>query len=180
MARAAFLRALSGAAEDAQRLRFRRPAAAHAGDPEDPSRRARAVSASASNISSSTNIRTPTPASICGCGCSRRRARISVSSATTTSRCISWRGAEVANILRFDKDFPGATIIRLEQNYRSTPRVLAAASALIAHNSGRLGKTLWTELDPGDKLRVVGVWDGLPRGGDAGSARSLRRSSTAR
>src|SRR5690606_39137042 len=72
----------------------------------------------------------------------------------------SWRGAEVANILRFDKDFPGATVVRLEQNYRSTPQILAAASALIAQNSGRLGKTLWTELDPGDKLRVVGVWDG--------------------
>ena len=72
----------------------------------------------------------------------------------------SWRGAEVANILRFDKDFPGATVIRLEQNYRSTPQILAAASALIAQNSGRLGKTLWTELEPGDKLRVVGVWDG--------------------
>ena len=72
----------------------------------------------------------------------------------------SWRGAEVANILRFDKDFPDATVIRLEQNYRSTPQILAAASALIAQNSGRLGKTLWTELDPGDKLRVVGVWDG--------------------
>ncbi|MDK2760483.1 MAG: UvrD-helicase domain-containing protein [Sphingopyxis sp.] len=72
----------------------------------------------------------------------------------------SWRGAEVANILRFDKDFPGATVIRLEQNYRSTPQILAAASALIAQNSGRLGKTLWTELDPGDKLRIIGVWDG--------------------
>ncbi|MGV1683166.1 ATP-dependent helicase [Sphingopyxis sp. NJF-3] len=72
----------------------------------------------------------------------------------------SWRGAEVANILRFEKDFPGATVIRLEQNYRSTPQILAAASALIAQNSGRLGKTLWTELDEGDKVRVVGVWDG--------------------
>ena len=72
----------------------------------------------------------------------------------------SWRGAEVANILRFEKDFPGATVIRLEQNYRSTPQILAAASALIAQNSGRLGKTLWTDLEPGDKLRVVGVWDG--------------------
>jgi DNA helicase-2/ATP-dependent DNA helicase PcrA len=72
----------------------------------------------------------------------------------------SWRGAEVANILRFEKDFPGATVIRLEQNYRSTPQILAAASALIAQNSDRLGKTLWTELEPGDKLRVVGVWDG--------------------
>jgi DNA helicase-2/ATP-dependent DNA helicase PcrA len=72
----------------------------------------------------------------------------------------SWRGAEVANILRFEKDFPGAVIIRLEQNYRSTPHILAAASGLIAANSGRLGKTLWTEAGDGEKVRVVGVWDG--------------------
>ena len=72
----------------------------------------------------------------------------------------SWRGAEVANILRFEQDFPGATIVRLEQNYRSTPHILGAASGLIAQNSGRLGKTLWTELDAGDKVKVIGVWDG--------------------
>lgn len=72
----------------------------------------------------------------------------------------SWRGAEVANILRFEKDFPDATVIRLEQNYRSTPQILAAASGLIANNGSRLGKTLWTDLEPGDKVRVVGVWDG--------------------
>ncbi|URD62263.1 UvrD-helicase domain-containing protein [Sphingomonas sp. KRR8] len=72
----------------------------------------------------------------------------------------SWRGAEVANILRFEQDFPGAAVIRLEQNYRSTPHILGAASGLIAHNSGRLGKTLWTEVDAGDKVKVVGVWDG--------------------
>jgi DNA helicase-2/ATP-dependent DNA helicase PcrA len=72
----------------------------------------------------------------------------------------SWRGAEVANILRFEKDFPGAKVIRLEQNYRSTPPILAAASGLIAANSERLGKTLWTERNGGDKVRVVGVWDG--------------------
>ena len=71
----------------------------------------------------------------------------------------SWRGAEVANILRFEKDFPGAKVVRLEQNYRSTPQILAAASGLIATNSQRLGKTLWTELPPGEKLRVIGVWD---------------------
>lgn len=72
----------------------------------------------------------------------------------------SWRGAEVANILRFEKDFPGAKVIRLEQNYRSTPDILAAASGLINANSQRLGKTLWTEANGGDKVRVIGVWDG--------------------
>ncbi len=72
----------------------------------------------------------------------------------------SWRGAEVANILRFEKDFPGAKVIRLEQNYRSTPEILAAASGLIDANSERLGKTLWTDRHAGDKVRVIGVWDG--------------------
>jgi DNA helicase-2/ATP-dependent DNA helicase PcrA len=72
----------------------------------------------------------------------------------------SWRGAEVANILRFEHDFPGAKIIRLEQNYRSTSHILAAADGLIAHNAGRLGKTLWTDAGDGEKVRVIGVWDG--------------------
>ena len=72
----------------------------------------------------------------------------------------SWRGAEVANILRFEKDFPGAAVVKLEQNYRSTPQILAAASGLINANSERLGKTLWTELPAGEKVRIVGVWDG--------------------
>jgi DNA helicase-2/ATP-dependent DNA helicase PcrA len=72
----------------------------------------------------------------------------------------SWRGAEVANILRFERDFPGATIIRLEQNYRSTPQILAAASGVISQNGGRLGKTLWTEEAEGEKVRIIGVWDG--------------------
>jgi len=71
-----------------------------------------------------------------------------------------WRGAEVGNILKFEKDFPGAAVIRLEQNYRSTPHILAAAGGLIAKNEGRLGKTLWTEANEGEKVRVRGVWDG--------------------
>ncbi len=70
-----------------------------------------------------------------------------------------WRGAEVENILRFERDFPGAKVIRLERNYRSTPAILGAASGLIAANKGRLGKTLWTEGEPGEKIRVAGVWD---------------------
>ncbi len=70
-----------------------------------------------------------------------------------------WRGAEVENILRFERDFPGARVIRLERNYRSTPAILGAASGLIAANKGRLGKTLWTEGDTGDKIKVQGVWD---------------------
>jgi DNA helicase-2/ATP-dependent DNA helicase PcrA len=70
-----------------------------------------------------------------------------------------WRGAEVDNILRFDHDFPGAKVIRLERNYRSTGHILAAASHLIAHNAGRLGKTLRTEDVLGEKVTVTGCWD---------------------
>ncbi|TGT74490.1 ATP-dependent DNA helicase [bacterium M00.F.Ca.ET.159.01.1.1] len=72
-----------------------------------------------------------------------------------------WRGAEVDNILRFDKDFPGATIIRLERNYRSTAHILGAASHLIAHNEGRFGKTLFTDRDDpeDDKVHVHAAWD---------------------
>jgi DNA helicase II / ATP-dependent DNA helicase PcrA len=73
----------------------------------------------------------------------------------------SWRGAEVENILRFEKDFPGARVIRLEANYRSTAPILAAASALIGHNQGRLGKTLRPGRNEaaGEKVQVVGLWD---------------------
>jgi DNA helicase II / ATP-dependent DNA helicase PcrA len=70
-----------------------------------------------------------------------------------------WRGAEVDNILRFEHDFPGAKVIRLERNYRSTGHILAAASHLISHNKGRLGKTLRTEDVPGEKVTVTGSWD---------------------
>jgi DNA helicase-2/ATP-dependent DNA helicase PcrA len=70
-----------------------------------------------------------------------------------------WRGAEVDNILRFESDFPGAKIIRLERNYRSTGHILAVAAGLIAHNEGRLGKTLFTDGETGEKPTVTGVWD---------------------
>ncbi len=71
----------------------------------------------------------------------------------------SWRGAEVGNILRFEKDFPEATVVRLECNYRSTPHILAAASAVIANNQGRFGKTLWTNVTEGEKLKLKSAWD---------------------
>ncbi|MGE0417442.1 MAG: ATP-dependent helicase [Acetobacteraceae bacterium] len=74
----------------------------------------------------------------------------------------SWRGAEVENILRFEKDFEGARIVRLEANYRSTAPILAAASGLIAHNEGRLGKTLRpgrADAQQGEKVEIVGLWD---------------------
>src|SRR5207253_1600865 len=71
----------------------------------------------------------------------------------------SWRGAEIGNILKFESDFPGALIVRLEENYRSTPEILAAAAGVIAHNRGRLGKTLWTRAGAGDKVTVRGLWD---------------------
>jgi DNA helicase-2/ATP-dependent DNA helicase PcrA len=91
----------------------------------------------------------------------------------------SWRGAEVANILRFEKDFPGAKIIRLEQNYRSTSHILAAADGLIANNAGRLGKTLWTDAGDGEKVRVIGVWDGPEEARRVGEqAESLMRAGS--
>ena len=91
----------------------------------------------------------------------------------------SWRGAEVENILRFEKDFPGAKIVRLEANYRSTAPILAAASGLIAHNEGRLGKTLHPgrpDAD-GDKVEVVSLWDSDEEARMVGDRiESLRRS----
>src|SRR5262250_3548438 len=97
-----------------------------------------------------------------------------------------WRGAEVDNILRFEHDFPGAKVIRLERNYRSTGHILSAASHLIAHNEGRLGKTLRTEDVDGEKVTVTGSWDSeeearaigeeieqLQRGGESGEKHPL-------
>ena len=71
-----------------------------------------------------------------------------------------WRGAEVGNILRFETDFPGAHVVRLEQNYRSTPHILAAASGVLDGNEKRLGTTLWTDKNDGEKVRLIGHWDG--------------------
>jgi DNA helicase-2/ATP-dependent DNA helicase PcrA len=70
-----------------------------------------------------------------------------------------WRGAEIGNILKFEQDFPGAKIIRLEQNYRSTQHILSAANGVIGHNKGRLGKNLWSAAGDGEKVRLRGVWD---------------------
>ncbi len=72
-----------------------------------------------------------------------------------------WRGAEIGNILRFEADFPGAQVIRLEENYRSTGHILAAAAGLIANNRSRLGKTLWTAAGAGEKVRVTSLWDSI-------------------
>lgn len=70
-----------------------------------------------------------------------------------------WRGAEVGNILKFEQDFPGATTIKLEQNYRSTNNILRAAGGVIANNSNRLGKELWSASGDGDPVTVMGLWD---------------------
>ncbi len=85
----------------------------------------------------------------------------------THNSIYGWRGAEVENILKFDKDFPGARVIRLERNYRSTSHILAAASGLIAKNEGRLGKTLFTDSPGGNKVSVSSFWD------DEAEARSV-------
>ncbi len=89
----------------------------------------------------------------------------------------AWRGAEVENILRFERDYPGAKVVRLERNYRSTPAILGAASGLIAANTARLGKTLWTESEePGEKVQVKGFWDAEEEARNAASeAENLKR-----
>ena len=81
-----------------------------------------------------------------------------------------WRGAEVDNILRFEKEFPGATVVRLERNYRSTGHILATAAHLIARNEGRLGKTLFTDGEAGEKPSVTGVWDSEEEARQVGDA----------
>ena len=94
----------------------------------------------------------------------------------------SWRGAEVENILRFEKDFPGARIVRLERNYRSTAPILATAAALIANNEGRLGKTLRSGRNDatGEKVSVVGLWDSDEEARMVGDrAEALRRDGHA-
>ncbi|MBN8511782.1 MAG: UvrD-helicase domain-containing protein [Rickettsiales bacterium] len=71
----------------------------------------------------------------------------------------SWRGADVKNILRFEHDFQNATIVKLEQNYRSTPNILTAASSIISNNRNRHKKNLWTECPQGEKIKVVSCWN---------------------
>ncbi|RWP65172.1 UvrD-helicase domain-containing protein [Mesorhizobium sp.] len=100
---------------------------------------------------------------------SERSSRAAVSENKVNICCVGdddqsiygWRGAEVDNILRFDKDFPGATVIRLERNYRSTAHILGTASHLIAHNESRFGKTLFTEkiAEDDEKVHVHAAWD---------------------
>ena len=88
----------------------------------------------------------------------------------------SWRGAEVSNMLRFEKHYPTAKIIRLEENYRSAGHILGAASGLIAHNAERLGKSLYTSGDLGTQVAVQGYWDGgREASGIAGEINSLIR-----
>jgi DNA helicase-2/ATP-dependent DNA helicase PcrA len=88
----------------------------------------------------------------------------------------SWRGAEVGNILKFEKDFLQATVICLEQNYRSTPHILAAASGLISHNESRLGKTLWTGMNGGELVKICAVWDGEEEARSIGDEIEVRQS----
>ena len=155
------LRRLPGAAACAERRGFRRPAAAHDGDPARASRTSWRSITACSATSWWTNTRTPTWCSISGCGCWRRRTATSAASATTTSRSIPGAAPRWRTSCASRRTFQGAKIVRLEANYRSTAPILAAASALIAHNEGRLGKTLRPggRTRDGERVTVVGLWD---------------------
>ena len=108
------------------------------------------------------SIRTPMLPSTCGCACWPRASRNICCVGDDDQSIYGWRGAEVGNILRFEQDFPGAVVVRLEQNYRSTAHILGAASGADCQQSGRLGKTLWTEPvegEMGEPVKIQGVWD---------------------
>ncbi|RWO97993.1 MAG: ATP-dependent DNA helicase [Mesorhizobium sp.] len=134
---------------------------------EVPAKRAEGVAAEGTARASSTAARTPPGRALPGHPPlkgegSPRPATVNICCVGDDDQSIyGWRGAEVDNILRFDKDFPGATIIRLERNYRSTAHILGTASHLIAHNEGRFGKTLFTEkiAEDDEKVHVHAAWD---------------------
>lgn len=91
-----------------------------------------------------------------------------------------WRGAQVDNILRFEKDFKGAKIIKLEQNYRSTGAILDCAATVISKNQSRLGKTLWTDSDQGSPVELHHYWDGQEEARAIGDEiEALQRKGTA-
>ena len=116
----------------------------------------------------STSTRTPTSRSTCGCGSWRKATTTSAASATTISRSIPGAARRSSNILRFERDFPGAKVIRLECNYRSTSHILGAASGLIAHNTGASARRCGPTADDGDKVGVHGTWDERGRGAGVG------------
>ncbi|MER8836461.1 UvrD-helicase domain-containing protein [Mesorhizobium sp. M0909] len=134
---------------------------------EVPAKRAEGVAAEGTATGSSTAARTPSDRALPGHPPFKgegnsRPATVNICCVGDDDQSIyGWRGAEVDNILRFDKDFPGATIIRLERNYRSTAHILGTASHLIAHNEGRFGKTLFTEkiAEDDEKVHVHAAWD---------------------
>ena len=135
---------------------------------EVPAKRAEGVASEGTAKASSTAFATPPGQPAAGHpprkgeGSQRTTSTINICCVGDDDQSIyGWRGAEVDNILRFEKDFPGATVIRLERNYRSTAHILGAASHLIAHNEGRLGKTLFTDRPSPDdaKVNVHAAWD---------------------
>ena len=146
------LRRVPEAPAHRRRHGLRRPAPGHRRAAPRRARGARRTTSAGSSTSSSTSTRTPTRSRTSSCSCSPPSTATSASSATPTSRSTGSAGADIRNINEFEEAFPDATVIVLDQNYRSTQNILDAANAVIANNLGRKPKELWTESGAGELL----------------------------
>ena len=117
------------------------------------------TTARASGTSWSTNSRTPTPFNTNGSRCSRAPSGLPFAVGDDDQSIYRWRGARVENLNQFRRDYPQAVLYKLEQNYRSTGTILKAANALIANNAGRLGKTLWTSGEDGERVKLYAAFN---------------------
>ena len=151
--------AVPGAAARGRRARLRRPPDRGGPPLRGGARRPRAATRIAGATSTSTSTRTRTGRSTCGCGRSPRATATCAVVGDDDQSIYSWRGADIRNILDFERDYPDATVVKLEQNYRSTQLILDAAHAVVSRNTARKDKKLWTENAGGRPIQRFEAYD---------------------